>query len=271
MPEQSHDLPQSDRVGVLTAAVLLTYALTHIIQTPEFTLSIQLPGFYLALPITLGTIMTLLSAGLAATGMDWLLRAHPSLEGKPTFEHWLLPTLMTFVIGVTLSLLHSNITWWFGLGISALLLMLVFMAEYVVVEPDAPNYTAARSGLTALSYALFLIFATALQLAGVRFMLLIPILFLAAGLVTLRILHLDGADRWDFPWAAGIGLVCAQMGAGLHYWPLTALQFSLALTGALYALTVFSTNVTDGLPVRRAALEPGIILALAWSAAAFLR
>jgi len=118
---------------------------------------------------------------------------------------------------------------------------------------------------------LFLILVIFLRLAGARLILLIPVLFLSGGLIALRILHLDGIDRWDFPWATGIGLVCAQIGAGLHYWPLAPLQVGLALTGALYALTAFSANVTEGLPLRRAALEPGLILALTWGAAIFLR
>ena len=49
--------------------------------------------------------MSVLTAGLTATGMDWLLRGHPSLEGRPTYQWWLLPTLTTFVIGVPLSIL----------------------------------------------------------------------------------------------------------------------------------------------------------------------
>jgi hypothetical protein len=84
-------------------------------------------------------------------------------------------------------------------------------------------------------------------------------------------LHLDGTDRWDFPWALGIALVCAQIGAGLHYWPLTPIQFGLALTGPLYALTVLSADLTENIPLPRAALVPGIIVGLAWVSVLFLR
>ena len=147
----------------------------------------------------------------------------------------------------------------------------VFIAEYIVLEPSATYYGFARAGLTALAYALFLILTTALRFSGVRMFLLIPAVFLTAGLISLRILHLDGADRWDFPWAVGIGLVCAQIGAGLHYWPLTPIQTGLALTGPLYALTMFSVNLTQGIPLRRAAVSPGMIVALSWIAVLFLK
>jgi len=88
--------------------------------------------------------------------------------------------------------------------------------------------------------------------------------------ISLRILHLNGSDRWDFPWAIGIGVVCAQMGAGLHYWHLTPVQFGLALTGPLYALTLLSDSLAENIPVRRAATGPIIIVVIAWASAFFL-
>jgi hypothetical protein len=44
--------------------------------------------------------MLVMAAGLTATGMDWLLRSHPSLGKAPTIEYWVLPTLGTFIIGI---------------------------------------------------------------------------------------------------------------------------------------------------------------------------
>ncbi|MCB0119692.1 MAG: hypothetical protein KDD72_11730, partial [Anaerolineales bacterium] len=83
-------MPSTDRLGVLTAAVLLTFALTRLIESPRLTLTLSLPGFYFAFPITLGTFMTLLAAGLTAAGMDWLTRDHPALGEKSNREHLLL-------------------------------------------------------------------------------------------------------------------------------------------------------------------------------------
>ena len=97
-----------------------------------------------------------------------------------------------------------------------------------------------------------------------------PAVFIVAALISLRILHLDGTDRWDFPWAIGIGIVCAQIGAGLHYWPLTPIQFGLALTGPLYALTMLSASLTENIPLRRAVVGPVLIIGLAWASAFLL-
>ncbi|MBK8618581.1 MAG: hypothetical protein IPN96_16030 [Anaerolineales bacterium] len=84
MQENRSYLPSADRLGVLIASVLLTFALTKLIQSPRFTLTITLPGFYFAYPLTLSTVMTILAAALTATGMDWLTRGHPKLEKNQT-------------------------------------------------------------------------------------------------------------------------------------------------------------------------------------------
>ncbi len=269
LEDRSH-LPSADRIGVLTASVLLTFALTKLIQSPQFTLTVTLPGFYFAYPITLGSIMTIFAAALTTAGMDWLTRENPALGKKSNIEHLMLPTLTTFVIGAPLALLTDS-AWWIGFAFGALVLVIVFQAEYITVNPSAPSYGFARAGLTALAYALFLILVTSLRFSGMRMFLLIPIIFIAAALIALRILHLDGTDRWDFPWAIGIGLVCAQIGAGLHYWPLTPTQFGLALTGPLYALTMLSASLTENIPLRRAALGPAVIVGVAWISSIFLR
>jgi len=263
-------LPSAERMGVLTASVLLTLALARLIESPSLTLTLSLPGFYFAFPLTLGIFMTLFAAALTAAGMDWLMRGHPALGEKSTREHVMLPTLTTLVIGASLLLFADTAAWWQGFAFGAVLLAAVYVAEYITVTPSAPLYAISRAGLTALAYALFLILVASLRFAGARLFLLVPAIFLVAGFISLRILHLDGADRWDFPWAIGIGLVCAQIGAGLHYWTITPVQFGLALTGPLYALTMLSMSLAEGAPIRRAAVGPAIVVSLAWAAAVLL-
>jgi Protein of unknown function (DUF5656) len=264
-------LPDANQVGMLTAAVLLAFALAHLIQTPEFTLELQLPGFYFSYPISLNTIMVVMAAGLTATGMDWLLRSHPSLGKASTIEYWVLPTLATFIIGIPLTIMPPGNSWWIGFGIGGLLLVLVFLAEYIVVEPSAPQYAIATAGITSLSFAIYLILTTALRFSGARLFLMAPALFFAAGLVSLRTLHLRVSQKWEFNWALGIALVSTQIGSALHYWPVSPVQFGLVLLGALYALSNLTANFLEGIPLRRAMTEPLIALALAWGAAFLFR
>ena len=259
MQENRSQLPSTDRMGMLIASVLLTFALSRFIQSPGLTLSLSLPGFYYAFPLTLGSFLTLLAAALTTAGMDWLTR-----------EHLLLPTLTAFVMGTPLAILSDSSAWWWGFVVGAVLLAAVCIAEYISIDPSAPSYGFARAGLTAVAYALFLILVTSLRFSGARMVLVIPSILVVAGLISLRILHLDGTDRWDFPWAMGIGLVCAQIGAGLHYWPLSPVQFGLAVTGPLYALTMLSTSLSEDIPLRRAVVGPIVVAGIAWIAAIFL-
>ncbi len=271
MRTEKRYLPDSNRVGVLAAAVLLTYALARLVNAPGFTVSIQLPGFYFSYPFTLGTAMTLMAAGLTASGMLWLLRSHPAIENRTAFEHWLLPSLTAFILGVFLNSLPGTAVWWVAFVVGSGILIAVFLAEYVAVDPGAPTYALASAGLIALSYTLFLLFVIALRISGVRLFLSVPAIFLAAGLVALRTLHLRLSGRWEFPWAIGTGLVSAQLAAGLHYWPLTPLQAGLVLLGPLYALTALAYGISQEVPIRSAFTEPGIILGALWAAAIFVR
>lgn len=271
MRVQERYLPDPNRVGVLAGAVLLTYALTRLVNAPGYTLAVQLPGFYFSYPLTLGTAMTVMAAGLTASGMDWLLRSHSALKDRSTLEHWLLPSLTAFIIGVLLDNLPAGSVWWAAFAVGGVLLISVFLAEYVAVDPGAPTYALAAAGLIALSYTLFLLFVIALHIGGARLFLSLPAVFLAAGLVSLRALRLRLGGRWDFPWAIGIGLVSAQLAAGLHYWPLTSLQLGLILLGPLYALTALAYSLSQDVPWRNAFAEPAIILGGLWVAAVFLR
>ena len=269
MDAQAH-FPDTNRIGVLTSTVLLALALTRIVRAPEFNLEMQLPGFLLSLPLNLTTVMSLLTAGLAATGMDWLLRGHPSLNGRPTLQWWILPTLTAFVVSVFLSVLPDGLAWSLGFAVGGLFLLLVFLAEYIVVDPGAPNYDLSLAGLTAISYALFFILAVALRYGDLRLYQTLPALFLSAAFASLRILRLR-LSNWEYAWSFGIAFVCAQIAAGLHYLPLTPIQFALMLIGPLYGLTNLAVNLNEELPTRRAILGPLVAIALCWGLAVFLR
>ncbi|MEW5829695.1 MAG: hypothetical protein AB1846_12450, partial [Chloroflexota bacterium] len=264
---QQRFLPDADRVSVLLGMVLLAFAVTRLLPAQQYTLELQLPNAYFTWTIDFNTIATLLAAALTATGMDWLLRGHATLGGQPTYTHWLLPTLTTFIVGTSLSLLPANSFWWFGFGVAALVLLVVFLAEYVVVDPADVRYSTATVVLSAMSYAIFLILVVALRYADTRLYLLMPVVLLSGGLVALRVLNLRLSGRWEFGWAAGVGLVVMQLSTAWHYWPLAPAQYGLLTLGILYAVTGLSANLAEESPTWRAAVEPLVMLALVWALA----
>ncbi len=255
-------LPDPARVSILTATVLLAFALTRMIAAPHVDLHLPIGKFNLNFSFNLITLMVILAAGLTAAGMDWLLQTHPSLEAGETREHWLLPTLTVFVIGIALYSLPKTVVWWLGFGLCAAILLVVFFAEYVAVDPTDLRYPIATTILTGFAFIIFLILAVGLKASNSRLVLVAPALFVGGGLAALRTLHLRLNERWEVAWAFGIAVVVTQLGAALHYLPLTPVRYGLALLGPVYALTILSVSLAEGNPFRRAFVEPAVMLAI---------
>jgi len=264
------NLPQLDRLSVVAAVILLAYALARFANLPVSELSLQLPGIFLSFQINLRTIVALLVTGLTASGADWLMRDHPALGRQNTLEHWLLPALTAWVIGLPLLQLPLGLSWWVGFALGGTILMLVLIAEYIVIDPDDIRSPVASAGLTVVSYALFLILAASLRYAGLRLYLILPALALAAGLVTLRILHLRLHGQWAFLQAGVIVVIVGQLVAALHYWPLSPVGYALALLAPAYSLTSLIGNLMEDMPLRQAVIEPAIVLVLLWFAAGWI-
>jgi hypothetical protein len=264
---KSRNLPNPDRLSVLAATILLAYALTTFVNLPEKAFSIQLPGIFLEYNFNIRTLVVLIAAGLTASGTDWLLRDHPALKGRNTIEHILLPALTAWVIGIPLFQLPFGVAWWAVFAIGGVLLTLVLVAEYIVVDPEDVRHAIASAGLTAVSYALYLILAIVLRSAGVRLFLLLPALTLAAALVSLRTLHLRLIGQWKIWETIVIALVVGQIAAALQYWPLSPVAFGLAVLGPAYALTSLIGGLEEGEPVRQAVIEPLIVMGVICGAA----
>jgi hypothetical protein len=260
-------LPESDRLSVLAATILLAYASARFVDLPAWDLGLQLPGIYLSLEINVRTVVALLVAGLTATGAEWLLREHPSLGNRSTLQHWLLPALTAWVIGVPLYRLPPGPQWLASFAIGGALLMLVLVAEYIVIDPQDVRHALATAGLTAVSFALFLMLAITLRSAGLRLFQILPVLTLFAGLVSLRTLHLRLQGQWVFFQAGALALIVAQLAASLHYWPISPVTYGLALLGPAYALTSLIGGLSEGEPLSQALFEPAIVLVVVWTTA----
>lgn len=270
MPKANHS-PAPDRLSILSAVILLAYATARFVDLPTRQVEVQFAGVFLTIEVNVRILVGLLVAGLTATGADWLLRAHPALEGKRTLEHWLLPALTAWVIGVPLYRLPLTWQWLVSFAIGGALIMLVLIAEYIAIDPEDTRYATATAGLTAVSFALFSMLAIALRSAGVRLILILPTLTLAGGLISLRTLHLRIPGRWAVWQSIVLGLVVAQFTASLHYWPLSPIAFGLALTAPIYALISLIGSLSEGQSLRRALVEPVLALLILWGTAIWIQ
>jgi hypothetical protein len=268
--EEHRHLPDSNRFSILTATILLAYALTPFVKIPEIRFILQLPGIVFPFRLTFNSLVSVLAALLAAVGTDWLLRSHPHLGEQKIFQHSLLPAMTAWVIGLPLSALIIGPAWWVVFTLGGILLALVFFAEYIVVDFSDLRHTPATVGLTAVSFALFLILSIAVFNTSQRLFILIPALVIPMTLVSLRALYLRLGGRWCISWSIGISLVVGQIAMALHYWPLSPISFSLFLLGPAYALTGIAGSIEEKRPWATLWIEPAIMLVILWGLALIL-
>jgi hypothetical protein len=269
LPRRS--LPDVDRLSVLAATLLLAYSLTHFVDLPVRDIELDVFGIVLTFQINIRTAVAFVSAGLTASGADWLLRDHPAVKGKSTFQHWILPALTAWVIGIPLYQLEFGYLWWSIFIAGGAILMLVLVAEYIVVDNQDLRYPLAAAGLTAVSFMLYLAMAIMLRSIGVRLFLLLPGLGLASSLVVVRTLHLRLQGKWKIVESVVIAFVVVQIAAALHYWPLSPIAFGLGVLGPAYALTSLITGVDEGITFPRVIVEPALVLLVVWSAFLWMR
>jgi hypothetical protein len=265
--EAQRYLPDRNRLSVMIATILLAYALTRFVVIPTQTLSFNLLGIILTFDVNFHTIVSVLVAVMAATGSDWILRGHPALANshqswQSMLHHWILPALTAWMIGIPLNILSGGPIWWITMGLGGVLLVLVLISEYNVVDSADIYQPLATLGLTALSFALYLILAISLWSTGFRLYLLLPALVLAAGLVCLRTLYLRTGGRWLVVWSAVIALVVGQVATGLHYWPISPVKFGLLILAPTYALTSLAGSAEEGRTLQGMWVEPLVMLSV---------
>ncbi len=268
--EARGNLPETNRLSVLAATILLAYAAMPFIQIPPRELGFQIPGVYVSVVVNFATVTSILAAVMAAFGADWLSRDHPLYGQARSWRQWLLPGLTAWVLGAPLSTLEVGLEWWAVFGLGGLLLVFVFVSEYIVLDPNDTRHAPATIGLTAVGFALFLVLAIALRASGQRLLLEIPALILAVFLVAMRSMYLRLGEKHTLIWPVVIAVFIGQMAAGLHYWPLSPLQHGMILLAAAYALTSLAGSIVEGRSLRGALIEPGVMLVVLWGLAALL-
>lgn len=264
-------LPDTERFSVLMAVILLAYTTARFVNLPVRNFSLELAGVFLPVQFNINTIVSVLVAGLTASGMDWLLEQHPKVKSGAQYSHWLLPALTAWIISLPLANLPLSPLWWLAFFTGALLLSLILVAEYVSADPQDRLYPVVSIALSALAYGMFLTLAISLKALVVRLVLTLPALAFASFLVSYRIQLLRTPEKRGWLPLLGVTLISVEIAGALHYFPLSAISFGLALLGALYALNSFLFSLADGNSEKEAIKEPLVTLILFWALAALLR
>jgi len=266
----SRRFPDIDRISIVSAVILLAYALSRFIDIPSRELSLQLPGIFLNIQINTRTVVALFVAALTGSGAYWLIQDHPALGKRSTIPHLLLPSLTALVLGFAITQMPIGPLWWIGFLVVGAVLIVVLIAEYNVVDPFDPLHPLATITLTALSYALFLALAVSLRNSGFRLFVTLPIITFAAWLISLRTMNLRMQGKWALLQSGIVALLTAQLVAGFHYWMVSPVVYGLLLLAPSYALMSLLASMDEGTPFRSAVIEPMIVLVVVIAVAVFL-
>ena len=241
-------LPELNRLSIVTATIMLAFALTLLVSFPAPTVAINIFGIVLEFALNFGTLTILLTSLLAAAGMEWLLQSHPAREGQDprlmSVRHWIVPVLTTFVIGVALENFQGEVFWWVAYVLGSILLLAVFIAEYNVADVSSIRHPIATIVLTGLSFALYLLMVVAIYSANLRLYIRLPLVAIGALMVISRSIYLR-LGKWYPLWGLVCSLVVSEIAVGFHYLPLSPLQAGLVIVGLAYALTGVVSGIKE--------------------------
>jgi hypothetical protein len=176
--------------------------------------------------------------------------------------HWIVPGATALALGSLLNRTPFGPLWWLGLGLSAVVLIVVLVAEYILVDPQDAAWNIAALGLTAHTYALALVLFALLHSLSARALISATAAGLIAAALAARLLALK-TDAPSTPvYAAVAGLISAETIWALNYWRVPAASAALlALLPFYLAVGVAQQHLTGRL-TRRLWLEYLIVGAL---------
>jgi len=120
MSNNRDQLPDLNTLSILVSIILLAYTLTHFVSIPPLQYEITFLGIYFPLKFNFSTLVTLLVAGLTASGSAWLLQDHPASDRyRSTAVNWLLPSLTSLVLMLAIEQLPFGGMWWIAAFASA--------------------------------------------------------------------------------------------------------------------------------------------------------
>ena len=264
----SRPIPSRDQLSVVTAVIVLAYALARFLNLPARLLATTLFGSALGFELSGAFLMLVFAAALIGAGSEMLIRSHPHFAGRParrTLIHWILPGATALVLGAALNHAPNDPQWWMGLGFSVVALVAVLIAEYLVVDPADPRRDAAALALTTLAYLLALVLFILLRHLGARAAISATIGGALAAVLALRLFALKFAPLWRAAlYAAFVGLICAEAIWAINYWNISANGAALLTLLPFYTSVGLVEQHLLGRLSRRVWIEFGVVGSIVW-------
>ncbi len=238
------------KLSMIMAAIVLAFGTTRILPLEIYQYQFKFLGISFSLNVGYRNIIAIVSSGITAAGVYWLILTHPNtkrmnLKWYRFIPNLIIPIFSTAVISITLNNMRQDNSWWIVLALGSLLLLFILIAEFYIVDPTGLTQNWASVSLIALSFALFLILTIALKTSFVRLFILVPTLTLSGSIITLRTLYLRSGGRWLFEWTFVTTLLLGQIIIGLNYFDIKPVRYGLLMLAILYGLVSLFAGIIN--------------------------
>lgn len=265
-PMTDHSIMRS-RLGMVLAGLLLTLALSRLVELPTRPLQLSVLGSPLGINLSGTTLSLLIVVGLAVTGMQSLLQLHPSVQEKPPSRriiYWLVPALLSAALLLWLRQIDDLGRWTLALAASAVILPLALLSEYKAATlPEQDNAWLEWGHMVLIHLIALLLFAIIYGM-GLRRLLGAPAVWLVTTPLAARFFYgLTGEIRRSFAYGAAAGLITAVTLTVLNLWQMSAVRGGWLLLLAFYLAVGLLKERLAGRLNRRVALEYAVVGLLA--------
>ncbi len=252
-------MPLRNRLSALLGPILFGLTLLPIVELPAQTRIVTVLGWPLAVQLSGRWLLITLLVGMACTGTEAVLRAHPLAgdgSGRHTFVSWALPGLLILTAALLLPLAPDPRYWPGGLALTGLLLGLTVAGQYHTFDPAATHRSLIRAGLRAMAYVTAL---TLFTLIGYTHDLSSVVGTAAVGgLLALELLR-EQSWRPMGLYAGLTGLILGAMAWAMNYLGLNSLRSGLLLLLAFHTVTGLARQHLDDRLSQRAAAEYAVV------------
>jgi hypothetical protein len=241
---EKREIPCYERASVFVSLIVLGLAFLPEIELPTRTFSLHVLGSLASIRLSATGLMAVLLASLACTGTDSLIRSHPLVhrgESRYTFAFWALPGLSAVAATLLLPLAPNRPYWLGGLALTALLLLLIAVAQYHTVDPADPSYWLARLALNISVYLVAFGLFTLIYGSKARSLLSATTMAAVGSLLALELLRgVHPNLRLTSLYALITGLALGEITWALNYWTAGRLTGGLLLLLVFYLVTGLS-------------------------------
>jgi hypothetical protein len=260
---EKREIPCYERASVFVSLIVLGLAFLPEIELPTRTFSFRVLGSLASIRLSVTWLMAALLASLACTGTDSLVCSHPLVhrgEIRYTFTFWALPGLSVVAATLLLPLVPNRSYWLGGLALTALLLLLIAVAQYHTVDPTDPGYRLARLALNLSVYLVAFGLFTLIYGSKARSLLSATTMAAVGSLLALELLRgVHPNLRLTGLYALITGLALGEVTWALNYWTAGRLTGGLLLLLIFYLVTGLSREGLLRRLNRRALVEFALV------------